>query len=53
MGHINWSVVIIMGIGQAIGAYIGAHVAVKNGQRIIKPTILIVTLTLAIKLLIS
>ena len=53
MGHINWAVVIVMGIGQAIGAYIGAHVAVKNGQRIIKPTILIVTLTLAIKLLIS
>ncbi len=36
-GHVAYIVGIFMGIGQMVGAYIGAHFVMREGSRLIKP----------------
>lgn len=51
VGLVNWKIGICMGIAQFIGAQIGASLAMKIGARIIKPLLIIVSLSLAVRLL--
>lgn len=39
------------GLAQLVGAYIGAHVAIRNGARIIRPLLVLVCIAMAIRLL--
>jgi len=50
-GEINWIVGLIMGFGQIIGSIIGSHLVISNGKKLIKPLIIIISFTMAIKLL--
>ncbi len=50
-GAIDWKIGLIMGAAQFAGARTGAHFAMKNGARIIKPLLVTVCLALAAKLL--
>jgi len=50
-GKIVWLTGLVMGIGQVIGAQVGAHIAIKNGAAIIRPLLVIVCLVMAAKLL--
>ena len=50
-GAIDWKIGIVMGAAQFAGARTGAHFAMKNGSRIIKPLLVTVCLALAAKLL--
>lgn len=45
-GRIVWTIGLVMGVGQYIGARIGAHLVVRNGARIVRP--MLVTASLAI-----
>lgn len=47
IGSILWKTALVMGAGQFFGARLGAHVAMKNGARLIKPLLVIVCLALA------
>lgn len=49
-GKIVWITGLVMGLGQIIGAQIGARMAIKNGAAIIRPLLVIVCLGMATKL---
>ena len=50
-GHILVAAGLMMGLGNFVGAHIGAHTALRAGARIIRPLIVIVACALAFKLL--
>ena len=50
-GHMVWLLGLTMGVGQMIGASLGAHTVIRQGSRVIKPLLFIVSLMLALKLL--
>ena len=52
-GKIIWTIGLVMGAGQFIGAQVGSHLAIKNGARIIRPLLVIVCLAMATKLLLD
>ncbi|WP_419771406.1 MAG: TSUP family transporter [Candidatus Marinarcus sp.] len=52
-GKIYWSIGLCMGAGQMCGALIGARLVLKNGQKIIRPIIVIISFAMSIKLLVS
>lgn len=51
VGVVAWKIGLLMGAAQFLGARLGAHMAIKNGARLIKPLLVIVCVALAIKLL--
>ncbi|MCP3866520.1 MAG: TSUP family transporter [Gammaproteobacteria bacterium] len=50
-GHCVWSIGLIMAGGQLIGARLGARLVIRNGARIIRPLIVVVSLLISFKLL--
>lgn len=50
-GAVDWKIGIIMGAAQFAGARTGAHFAMRNGSRIIKPLLVTVCFALAARLL--
>ncbi|RDU71973.1 hypothetical protein CQA66_05795 [Helicobacter aurati] len=50
-GQVLWLLGIAMGIGQFLGANIGSRIAIRYGITIIKPLVVIVSLTMCVKLL--
>ncbi|WGZ96112.1 MAG: TSUP family transporter [Candidatus Thiothrix putei] len=52
-GHIVWLAGLVMGIGQVIGSYLGSHMAVKHGTRLIRPILVTVSLLVSLKLLLD
>jgi len=50
-GEIYYIVGFVMGFGQVIGALIGAKLVVYNGEKLIRPLIIIVSFTMSINLL--
>jgi hypothetical protein len=50
IGSILWKTALVMGAGQFLGARLGAHFAMKNGARAIKPLLILVCLALAARL---
>jgi uncharacterized membrane protein YfcA len=46
-GHVQWPVGLAMGAAQAAGAWLGAHAAIRNGARLIRPLLMTVCLLLA------
>lgn len=50
-GVVHWKIGLLMGCGQFLGAQVGSRFAMKNGARIIKPLLVITSITLAIRLL--
>jgi len=52
-GKIYWTLGLCMGLGQMCGAFVGARMVVKNGQKIIRPLIVIISFVMSIKLFLS
>ena len=50
-GNVVWSAGLVMMAGQVIGARLGSRVVLKNGQKLIRPMIVLVSLIMTIKLL--
>lgn len=53
LGEVNFKLGLLMAVSGAVGAYFGAHIAIKFGRQIIKPAIAITTCVLSVKLLFS
>ena len=53
LGHIHWELGLLMGSCLMLGAYIGAHSAIKFGASFIKPIFICVVLALSSKLAIE
>ena len=50
-GDVVWPAAIAMAIGQLLGGYIGARTGIRFGAKIIRPLVVVVSITLALKLL--
>lgn len=50
-GQVNFAVGLPMAAGQALGAWAGSHVAIKHGDWVIRPLLIITTAAVALKLL--
>ncbi|WP_026973477.1 sulfite exporter TauE/SafE family protein [Aliagarivorans marinus] len=50
LGHVSWALGLSMGVSIMVGAYIGAHSAIKFGAKFIRPVFITVVLIIAGKL---
>ncbi len=50
-GQVLWPIGLAMGIGQSIGAWIGSHLVMRNGAAIVRPALVLVAITMALRLL--
>jgi uncharacterized membrane protein YfcA len=50
-GHIVWSLAIAMAVSQVVGARLGSNLVIHRGTALIKPVIVLMTLSIALKLL--
>ncbi|MGF1729556.1 sulfite exporter TauE/SafE family protein [Photobacterium kasasachensis] len=50
LGHINFALGLTMGVCLMLGAYIGAHSAIRFGAKFIRPVFVTVVIVLAVKL---
>lgn len=53
IGAVTWKLGLLMAIGQVIGARIGAKLAIKNGERIIRPLLVTMSVLMALRLLLT
>ena len=52
-GKIIWTIGLVMGGAQLVGAQLGSHLAIKNGAKIIRPLLVLVCIAMATKLLLD
>ncbi len=50
-GAVLWKVGLVMGVGQWIGARLGSRFAMRQGARVIRPLLVVVSVALALRLL--
>lgn len=50
LGHVNWAIGLTMGVCLMLGAYIGAHSAIRFGAKFIRPVFITVVMVLTVKL---
>jgi len=50
-GHVIWSIGLVMGAGQLIGAWIGSHLVLLHGSRLIRPVLVGASIAVSLKLL--
>jgi uncharacterized membrane protein YfcA len=48
---IAWDMALVMAVGQLIGGWIGAHLVLRHGTRLIRPVLVVVSLAISGKLL--
>ncbi len=52
-GEVIWKVGLPMGIAQMIGAWIGSHLVMRHGARLVRPVLVVVSLAISLKLLLG
>ncbi|SCA56907.1 conserved hypothetical protein; putative inner membrane protein [Candidatus Terasakiella magnetica] len=52
-GQVIWVVGLIMAMGQMIGGYVGAHMSMKHGSKIIRPLLVIICFAMTGKLVLD
>jgi uncharacterized membrane protein YfcA len=52
-GHIVWVAGLVMGIGQFLGAQLGAMLVIRNGARVVRPMLVVVSLAITAKIVAS
>lgn len=52
-GHMVWLLGLGMGVAQMLGAWLGAHTVIHKGSAIIKPLLVVVSIAMALRLLLS
>jgi uncharacterized membrane protein YfcA len=50
-GQIDWGVGLIMGVGQLLGAQLGARMVIQRGVRFIRPVFLVVVIAITARLI--
>lgn len=53
LGHVNWAIGLTMGVFLMLGAFLGAHSAIRFGANFIRPVFITVVLALTVKLAIG
>ncbi len=49
-GHIVWVAGLLMGVGQSLGAQLGAQMVIRNGAAIVRPMLVVASLAITAKL---
>ncbi len=49
-GQVVWSVGLLMGGGQYVGAQLGAHMVIRNGARVVRPMLVVASIAITAKL---
>ena len=52
-GFVIIELALIMAIAQILGAYVGSKLAIKNGEKFVRPVIVLISIVLSIRILIS
>lgn len=52
-GEVIWQVGLPMGLAQMAGAWVGSHLVMRHGARLIRPVLVAVSLAISVKLLLS
>ncbi len=52
-GHLVWQVGLPMAVGQTIGAYVGSHMVLRHGTRVVRPLLVVVSLLISLRLLLA
>lgn len=52
-GQVVWEIGLPMGLAQMAGAWIGSHLVIRQGTRLVRPLLVIVSLAISLKLLLS
>lgn len=52
-GHVLWLVGLSMGAGQMLGAWVGSHLVIKHGAALVRPVLVIVSIAVSLKLLLT
>ena len=52
-GNVVWPAAIAMGVGQVAGGYLGARTGIRFGARLIRPVVVVVSVVLALRLLLT
>ena len=52
-GHVVWSLGIVMAAGQLLGGWVGSHLVLRHGTRLIRPVLVIASLAVSVKLLLD
>lgn len=52
-GHVVWTVGLAMGLAQMAGAWLGSHLVIRHGTRVIRPLLVLVSVAVSIKLMLS
>lgn len=52
-GQIAWSIALVMGVGQLAGSWLGSHLVLRHGTRLVRPVLVLASLAISLKLLLS
>ena len=52
-GYVIWSLGLTMAVAQIAGAYTGSKFAIKNGEKLVRPVLVVVSILLSIRILFS
>ena len=52
-GYVIWQLGLIMAIAQILGAYIGSKLAITNGDKFVRPIIVLISIILSVRILLS
>ena len=52
-GYVIWYLGLIMAVAQIAGAYTGSRLAIKNGEKVVRPVLVIVSILLSIRILLG
>ena len=52
-GEVVWQIGLPMGLAQMAGAWVGSHLVIRHGTRLIRPLLVVVSLAISVRLLIS
>ena len=52
-GHLVWIVGLPMATGQVLGGYVGSHMVLRHGARLVRPLLVVVSLTMSLRLLLG
>ena len=52
-GYVIWSLGLTMAVAQIAGAFTGSKIAIKNGEKLVRPVLVVVSILLSIRILFS
>ena len=52
-GYVIWNLGLVMAVSQIAGAYTGSKFAIKNGEKIVRPVLVVVSILLSVRILLG